>query len=126
MDIVKKSEVIRLKKEGKSYREISKELSLSLGSVKSLISRMEINKSEEKSETCRYCGKPFIAPNGRKVKHFCSTKCRLAYWNLHRGEKESFERTGECRCCHKRFYKRSRKSQVYCSRECYIKDRYHH
>ena len=63
----------------------STEISLAVGIPSSTI-RAHVRRHPELygGKACRNCGKIMAQPVGRKVKHFCSDKCRMAWWNSHR------------------------------------------
>ena len=57
---------------------ISYELEISINTIKSYIRR---HPSMKNASRCLYCGKVISQTKGRKVKKFCSDRCRSAYWN---------------------------------------------
>ena len=67
--------------QGKTSREIS----LAVGIPSSTI-RSHVRNHPEiyGSKPCQNCGQVMVQPIGRKVKHFCSDRCRMAWWNSHR------------------------------------------
>ena len=110
-----KNIIIDLKKSGCSYKEIAEKLGVSVGSVKSIISRYSKTiELEKESYKCKYCGNPLIQIKGKKKKEFCSDKCRRQFWLIHQSERR-------CKCCNSIFTPRSKASQFFCSRECYLK-----
>lgn len=113
--MVNKNEIIKLKEEGYSYNQIASKLGMPLGSVKSIINRsLMVKKLCVKSDCCVNCGKA-ITQNKNRTRKFCSDSCRRAYW-----VKKS-NKTSICPCCNREFVSSSRNSQIYCSRECYLK-----
>ncbi len=97
-----KDEVIALRKAGKSYREISAQTGLSLGTVKTIVRRFC-------DRRCSHCGKPLTGKQGR----FCSDACRYKWWRSHRSYPER-----ECPVCGKRFSPRDPRRR-FCSPACY-------
>lgn len=53
-------------------------LGISVNTVKSHIRR---HPEMPNTLICECCGKPVLQNDGRKLKRFCSDKCRSSYWN---------------------------------------------
>ena len=106
MTAAERIKLIKMKNEGRKYREMAIELNISESAIKSFFKR---NKSN-----CPICG---ALVSGKK---FCSDKCRSAWWRKH-----SHKTTGmiECTCisCGKSFYAFPSKRRKYCSKQCYGK-----
>ena len=88
-----KSIIRTLRSENYSYAKIAEVLGLNPNTVKSICRREDYVASalprktkEEKAalKICKQCGKPITNPWNRKVKQFCSDKCRTHYWNEHK------------------------------------------
>ena len=80
---------------------------------------------EEKKCLCEYCGKDVKQLPGRKLKRFCSDKCRMAWWNQHQenvNRKANYDYV--CAYCGKAFTAYGNANRKYCSHECYIEDRF--
>jgi endogenous inhibitor of DNA gyrase (YacG/DUF329 family) len=105
----------------------SKEISLAVGISSSTI-RAHIRRHPEfyGGKPCRNCGQTMVQPIGRKVKHFCSDKCRMAWWNSHREQvqKKTYY-TLVCAHCGKEFESYGNQNRKYCSRDCYVIARFH-
>ena len=105
----------------------STEISLAVGIPSSTI-RAHIRRHPEfyGGKTCRNCGHVMVQPIGRKVKHFCSDKCRMAWWNSHREQiqKQAYY-TLVCTHCGKEFESYGNQNRKYCSRDCYVIARFH-
>lgn len=116
-----KEKVLKLKDAGYGAKTISKQLGLPLNSVKSLLRRDIIVKTTR----CKECGTELICVEGKKPKKFCSDKCRMAWWykNQHMMNKKSAYEV-VCVCCKKKFNFYGYKNRKYCSRECYLRDKY--
>ena len=100
--------------EGLSNNEISKQLNISVNTIKSR--RTKLRASSYNTRVCAQCGKLFPeSPKGRH-KHFCSDKCRFIYWN---GKKSAVETTHKCENCGKIFASKGNPNKRYCSRKCY-------
>jgi len=75
-----KQRMIKLRAEGKQYKEIAEELGLSLGCVKMFMSR---RKREGERRKCEMCGK-YLPKGARRTQRFCSDKCKTNWWNRER------------------------------------------
>lgn len=116
------NEILRLKNTGLSYKEISNKLNLSIGTVKSIISR---NKGKEPVNTCKYCGNEIANTPHKKAKMFCSKTCKNKWWNKNRQSRNSKTKVEvTCVCCGKKFYDYAWRGRRYCCSECYKKVRY--
>jgi endogenous inhibitor of DNA gyrase (YacG/DUF329 family) len=113
-------EIERLHTSGMGYRKIAKETDVPENTVKSYLRRLKADELK-----CPVCGKPLISTPGHRAKKFCSDKCRMAWWNSHRSEvKRKAFYTITCACCGKAFSSYGNADRKYCSRECYLKDRF--
>ncbi len=74
-----KREVIRLKKAGYGFVKIADTLSLSVKEVKSICK--EIDEVELLNGNCKNCNSNITSVKGKKIKQFCSDRCRWDYWN---------------------------------------------
>lgn len=120
MTTEEKNKIINLRNQGYSYNEISKTMNISLGTVKSIISR---NKDE--LSLCLYCGKPLLQEEHKKKRKFCSVECKTKWWNENRLLKSSKSKHEIiCPCCNKTFFDYPNRHRVYCSNGCYKKVRY--
>lgn len=119
MTINQKLKIDQMRENGQSLQAISEELSISLGTIKSYLSR--------KSSVlhCSYCRQTIHQQNHRKKKRFCSDRCRMSWWREHC---ESSDKTIEkiCPICKKKFFSYPSKSQIYCSKQCAGKARWTH
>lgn len=123
------------REKGMSYKEIARELSVSINTIKTYCKRNGLGgvrtgnapaaKEKMMVTACEYCGKPVSQNKGRKQKRFCSDSCRNQWWNTHM---DSVERKAnyECVCeyCGKTFLSYGNKSRKYCSHSCYISNRF--
>jgi uncharacterized protein YjcR len=117
-----KEQIIELRSKGYGAKRISRELGVSLNTVKSAIRRS--GGETEAAGSCRNCGKEIDNSAGHR-KAFCCDRCRSEWWNKRRkglagpiGEKRV------CAYCGREFSSYSHKGQKYCSHGCYIKARY--
>ncbi len=103
---------------GKSAADIALTLQISVNTVRSYIRRHP--PEDAVRVECRQCGKAILQIKGRKAKHFCSDKCRTAWWNSH---PEKVQRKAyyhiTCEYCGREFESYGNKNRKYCSRTCY-------
>ena len=127
-----KNQIAIYRNQGMSYTAISKKMDLSINSVKTYCKRhglcgvraFEVT-NDVPITVCEECGKPVTQNPGRKIKRFCSDKCRNSWWNSHMDlvkKKANYECT--CLKCGKSFISYGNKNRKYCSHECYIDDRF--
>lgn len=98
---------------GFSNRGIAEALSIPGSTLRTYIS-----KHPELSEkiTCKCCGNPITQDPGKRLKGFCSPRCRTQWWNgLRNGSRGPVKK---CEYCGKDF--RSYGNKHYCSRKCYL------
>ncbi len=117
-----KEQIFGLRAKGYGAKRISRELGVSLNTVKSAIRRSSGESANAGS--CRNCGKEIDNKGGHR-KAFCCDRCRSEWWNKRR--KILARPSGKkriCSYCGREFSSYSHKGQKYCSHECYIKARY--
>ena len=109
--------------QGKNTTEISLVLDIPSSTIRAHIRR---HPELYGGKPCRNCGKIMAQPVGRKVKHFCSDKCRMAWWNIHREQvqKKTYY-TLICTHCGKEFESYGNQNRKFCSRDCYLIARFH-
>lgn len=127
-----KRQIAVYREQGLSYTEISKKMDLSINSIKTYCKRHGLGgtRAYEADSSlvvvaCEHCGNPVKQNPGRKLKRFCSDKCRNLWWNSHLDQvkkKANYECT--CVCCGKQFTSYGNKERKYCSHSCYIEDRF--
>lgn len=142
-----KQKIIDMKASGKSANAISKELSISLNTVKSFLRRNKhkmivetiekpvdniiVLSEERKSELpisngkCLNCGKDIIQNDKIKKRKFCSDDCKKEWWKHHTdclNKKAIYEI--KCEGCNKTFKAYGNKNRKYCSHDCYIASRF--
>ena len=122
MTLEEKQKIYLLKKEGYGYKKIANELGLSADSVKSFLKRKPLD--TDLLGTCKRCGATIISLKGKKRKQFCSDRCRWDWWNSHIKEvnKKAYYPV-VCKCCGKEFTAYGNQKRVYCTHECYIKNK---
>lgn len=121
--------ITNLRNAGFGYKKIAAKMGISESTVKSHCRRNglagKLIKSEDDRKCCQNCGTIVAQTPGRKVKKFCSDKCRNLWWNSHA---ELVKRRAiyvfKCPCCKKEFTAYGNNHRKYCSHECYIRDRF--
>ena len=128
-----KQQILSLRKQGIGYMKIAQELGISQNTVKSYCRRNCLARPEEirkaqpvKLSTehfCQQCGISVEQNPKRKLKKFCSDKCRMDWWNTHR-DMVSHSRSAAIICpnCHRAF--KAYGGRKYCSHSCYIQHRF--
>ena len=84
-----KIKVQELRAEGLGYQAIANLIGASKDSVRYFcrINDLAGKKSDKKTRVnkkgvfCLYCNNPIVQTEGKREKHFCSDKCRIAWWN---------------------------------------------
>ena len=114
-----------MRTKGKTAAEIALELRISVNTVRSYIRRHPPDETAQSA--CRYCGKAVAQHPGRKVKLFCSDKCRNAWWKEHPASvnRKAYYRL-TCEHCGKEFESYGNQNRKYCSRACYADSRRSH
>ena len=125
-----KIKIQSLRAEGMKYAQIAEHTGLSINTVKSFCRRNEISAETEVEQDdgktfCQYCGRLIVQVLKQKPKKFCNDACRMKWWNshpelVHRGRDYRFK----CKYCGKDFISRGSRNRKYCSRDCYISNRY--
>ena len=128
-----KEQIAKLRTEGYSILAISEALGISKDTIKTHCRRyglnsatvVDKNKKVEDGCFCRNCGTPLVQTEGKRVKLFCSDKCRTAWWNTHPEQlSPSAMVEVRCMCCGTTFRSFPSRHRSYCSRQCYIRARY--
>lgn len=122
-------QVRRMKAGGCGYVKIARELGLSENTVKSFCRRKGLNGAADTADgdkrNCLCCGTQVRQNPGRKVKKFCSDKCRNAWWNSHQDRVERRAHYGFiCAYCKKPFTAYGNAGRKYCCHACYVADRF--
>lgn len=69
---------------------------------------------------CRQCGKPLTQTPHKKIKRYCSDRCRMTWWkeNSNQMNKKAYYRI-VCQQCGSVFESYGNPNRKYCSRACY-------
>lgn len=91
------------------------------------LARLNYEENLKRPENCKCCGAKLIRNRHSGKKLFCSNRCRQSWWQKHRSEiRYSDAITYDCTCkyCKREFKVYANPNRKYCSRECYIQDRF--
>ena len=114
-----KAKITQLRKAGYGYGKIAKTLDISLNTVKSFCRRKNIGTNVSTRSPVTLSGEITCCEN-------CGCeKCRNAWWNSHLDivkRKAIYEL--RCQHCEKIFHSYGEKRRKYCSRNCYIAERF--
>ncbi len=117
MTINQKLKIDQMRENGQSLQTISEELNLSLGTIKSYLSR------KSSAVRCEYCRQTIHQTNHGKKKRFCSDRCRINWWREHcESSNKAIEKI--CPICKKAYFSYPSKKQIYCSKKCSGKARW--
>ncbi len=129
MTETEKIRVESMRANGMSYGQIGKALNISADTVKTFCNRrkIKVSKSIETKDLilCKFCGKIVQQSPKRKLKKFCSDKCRMLWWNqnLDKVNKKAMH-DFTCAYCGKKFTAYSVMNRKFCSHRCYIQNRF--
>lgn len=134
MNEAHKKEIKKLRAEGLSYGAISETIGVSVNTVKSYCKRHKLGgivvdmgkpRLDIDKDICQCCGAKLQQAIGRKVKRFCSNRCRNMWWNANLDKvKRMANYDFVCAYCKKQFTSYGNKGRKYCCHECYIADRF--
>lgn len=75
------------RKNGIGYKQIAKDIGISVNSVKTYCRRNNLCSDDLQNRisnsVCEQCGKIVVQRKGKKHKRFCSDSCRNKWWNTH-------------------------------------------
>lgn len=114
-----KQEIVKLRSVGFGYGKISQILNISKSTISSFCKSLDT-----KSSYCLMCNSKLKQTKGHRQRKFCSDKCRLEYWKLHKKEiNRKPNHTVECFYCHKKFITFKSLNRKFCSWDCFSKNR---
>ena len=129
-----KDAIAEYRKSGYGYKKISQITGICESTVKTFCRRNGLAGGLTETEAvldcaaekpCQCCGKAVMQQPGRKEKKFCSDSCRNKWWNSHLNlVKRKAMYDFVCPTCGKPFTAYGNRNRKYCSRECYIQDRF--
>ncbi len=128
-----RDKILSLRKQGMGYTMIAREIGESRDAVRYIcrsrglggVGQLEL---ALRGNVCPACGNGLSQPTGRgRRRRFCSEACRREWWAKHQpmGQKKAtafYHAT--CKHCGKDFTAYGNKTRIYCSRECYIQERF--
>lgn len=121
MTETEKTSIRNMREDGRGYAEIAGSLGLSKNTVKSFCQRNGLG-SKKQDNGCLYCGKPLKQTPHKRKRKFCSSACRMRWWNTHRDEGAKTRNERICPTCGKAFTATEKRTK-YCSMDCYQKGR---
>lgn len=113
---------------GLSYGQISNKLGIPRSTISSFYkAHLEKDRTSSTADfhKCKNCGNPLEFTDGKRKKTFCSQSCRLSWWAKHpemKNRKAIYSFT--CKTCGSAFNSYGNSKRIYCSRKCYIQDRF--
>ncbi len=132
MNATDKNRITEMRKQGLSYRTISRILDINENTVKTYCRRHSISRENPEmvfprvyKRVCKNCGVSFPQYPGHREKLFCCDACRNKWWNTHLSHVKRKSMTEyTCPTCGKKFSAYGYRHRKYCSHECYITARY--
>jgi endogenous inhibitor of DNA gyrase (YacG/DUF329 family) len=114
---------------GLSFGEISAQLNIPINTIKSFCRRNEASSdpaiSDPNTAVCSQCGVPLSHKSKHKLRRFCGSDCRIAFWNTHRELHDTHAlQILRCANCGQEFESYSNPNRKYCSHACFIANRY--
>ena len=129
MTLIQKNITKDMREGGKSYAEIANWLGLSKNTVKSYCQRNNLpqgaSKKNDNNTYCKQCGQEMEIITGRKLKKYCSDKCRTAWWVANKeqlNQKATYNFI--CNHCGANFTAYGNNGRKFCNHACYIASRF--
>jgi len=129
MTLIQKKITTDMRSNGASYAEIANTLELSKNTVKSYCQRNKLVQTtivkKDNCTYCKQCGQEMEIITGRKLKKFCSDKCRTAWWMAH-PDKLNRKATYNfiCKYCGDNFTAYGNQTRKFCNHACYVASRF--
>lgn len=131
-------QIRNLREQGVGYKAIAKITHLSRDAVRYYCKthnlsgyktavRVNIRKMMEDHTVCSYCGKPIEQNKMGRPKRFCCDDCRRKWWGQNRDQltqKPEAVYKFVCKHCGREFNAYGNRKRIYCSHDCYIKERF--
>lgn len=117
MTDITKQKIIEMREQGQSYGQISKTLSVPIGSVRGFCAK---HKAAAEASYCLCCGHKLKQTKGHRQKKFCDDRCRYR-WRVQNPTQRNLKAFYECSCrnCGKEFIVYGCSKRQFCSWECY-------
>ena len=132
LTITQKNQITELRNQGFGYATIANAVGVKKDTVVAFCRKNGLTgtKAENKritvsSDICLCCGTPIQQKPGQKRRKFCSSSCRVKWWNSH-PEKVNRKALYKfiCAFCGIEFTAYGNANRKYCSHECYVTDRF--
>ena len=132
MTDLQKEKISEMRSKGCGYKAIADLLGIGKDTVKSYCRRNKLSGERATHTTikntsglCPQCGKPVLQITGMKSRRFCSTECRVAWWNTHQDHvRQKAVYAFTCETCGYSFTAYGNQHRKYCSHDCYIAGRF--
>ena len=126
-------QILELREQNLGYREIAYQTGLTRDAVRNLCRKYEMGGYRARPQTtpknaCPNCGKPVVDSGAGRKRRFCSEYCRRRWWKLHRDaacQNDTAVYHFQCECCKQPFTAYGNRNRKFCSRSCYIQERFH-
>ena len=125
MEAWQKDKIKELRITGLGYKKIAQELQVNVNSIKSYCRTHGLMRVDLYGPTCKKCGQVFVQVGKGKPRKFCTSTCRVIWWQEHK--KQICRKTQLphiCTCCGCEFRAYHHEKRKYCSHICYIQDRF--
>ncbi len=117
-----RTQIVNLQYAGHGYKHIATVTGIPQSTIKRFCRDNPVSAKDiaDRNGVCRHCGAKLVPTPHKKVKRYCSDKCRMAYWHQHPDElnRKAFYHLS-CRHCGKPFVSYGNEHRKYCSRACY-------
>lgn len=127
MNAIDKESIAILRGQGHTYGSIAARLGLTESAIKAHCRRGGIvpQKSEGKPTTCLRCGGILKQQPKKKTRKFCSSACRVTWWNSHlRLVNRKAYYDIPCAHCGTFFQSYGNRGRKFCGHPCYVAHRW--
>jgi len=122
MTEAERSQIQAYRLDGLSNKQIADRTGIPQNTIKVYCHRNPLPKTAiaDHKGLCRQCGKPLIQTPHKKVKRYCSDRCRMAWWKENEANlnKKAYYRH-VCQHCGTVFESYGNAHRKFCSRSCY-------
>ncbi len=128
-----KQRIYILRKQKKSFAEISEIIDIPRNTIKTFCWRSGMTDADLENGFqnkgfrgfCKNCGKELEQKSKSRPKVYCSDQCRRKWWNEHHDKlRKAPENFRKCIVCGVPFHAYPSQKRKYCSHQCYITARY--
>lgn len=124
MTSIQRNLLRELRRSGRSYGQIAQALNIPENTVKSFCRREGILVVPDPADRCPRCGKTMPHGTQGTRRRFCSDTCRFSWNFAHRVLGEENAVSKRCTCCDQPFFSYPSSDRKYCSRACYVRNRF--